>query len=84
MFSKVSSLYITVNKLIFNLIVFSLIFIFNMQQLDSYMCLLAKKIEKGLIIGKDVHSYCITDSNIYVSITCDNLFGLFALDIYFF
>ena len=55
-----------------------------MQHLDSYMCLLAKKIEKGLIIGKDVHSYCITDSNIYVSITCDNLFGLFAMDIYFF
>lgn len=55
-----------------------------MQHLDSYMCLLAKKIEKGLIIGKDVHSYCITDSNLYVSITCDNLFGLFALDIYFF
>ena len=55
-----------------------------MQHLDSHMCLLAKKIEKWLIIGEDVYSYCIIDSNLYVSITCDNLFGLFTLDIYFF
>ena len=53
-----------------------------MQHLDVYMSLLAKKIEKWDISGKDVDNYCITDSGFYVSITCNNWFTHSPLMVY--
>ena len=47
-----------------------MIFIFNLQHINAYLCLLAKRIKLGTYYDQSIGKFTLTDAYFFASITC--------------
>ena len=47
-----------------------MIYIFNLQHIDAYLCLLAKRIGLGTYYDQSTGKFALADAYLFVNITC--------------